>query len=186
MLSLTYNKGLRPLQFYYDVYTTIQKNKPVFLKYCGPHAEYFMTDAYTHIINNYDSSIGNLNSYVCTLARTLIKQYKKNEILVDYNNIDEEDKTSAYYANEVSKSTSKDDNYDLEIGFLSLEEALNELKVSFPLELIYLQKSLKNNTVYADASNDFMILFKDIITQFGNVVDDIIAMDLSDIKKNYY
>ena len=186
MLSVTYNKSTHKLQFYYEVYKTIEDLKNYFYSFCGADAEYYMTEAYVHTLENYDSTKGSLEGYIKSIARTISQNTDKKEILVDYSdeNFDEDDQNSSYYIKKANEQKNKtDNNFDVESDYLEVSDAIFVLKVEYPVELIYFQRAILKGTTYTDASRDFIMVCQDIIKQFPNFVEEIKNVDLSDIKK---
>lgn len=188
MLSLTYNTSTHPLQFYYEVYSVIQQHKNYFCKFCGEDAELFMLEAYTHALTNYNEESGTLPVYIRALARTMGKQYNKHEVFVDFNNDSyDEENIDASYVRQANKKTNDttEDSYSLfeNDSYSSLDEAFEELKEKYPIDLIYFQKAIIKKQTYTEASKDFKYACSEIIKQFPNMLDEIKLLDLSNLIK---
>lgn len=187
MLSLTYNKHNRNLGFYYEVHKEIESLKSYFQKFCKQDADYYMTEAYLHTIENYDESKGSLNSYIKALARTMPSNaVNEKEVLVDFSdksNTQEYDSNS-YYVAQAHKSKEQQEVISLENTYATIDDAIFVLKTEYPAELIYFQRAIQKGTVYGDASKNFKLLCTEIIRQYPELIETVKDLDLTSVKQS--
>ena len=81
--SYSYNNSKLNTRFYYEIWNTIFKLKKYFIHFCGRNADEAMQAVFMHVLYHFNSDKGNLEVYIKSLARVMMKK-KNKEISVDF------------------------------------------------------------------------------------------------------